>query len=149
VTSMMTRMDMCIQRESIDTSDKNYVKKVEWDTITTAVTITVFSNFYPASTAKCNLFLYCVCWDHSWISQNRNLLEFQRFSHTYFVFSWDFEMYFVIPSEFIMSTCCFQFPLYYILLFMKFAVLSFLHFLCALKGSSHILSMNHISAHTA
>jgi len=31
---------------------------------------------------------------------------------------------------------------------MKIAVLSFLHFLCALNGSSHILLMNHISAHT-
>jgi hypothetical protein len=152
---MMTQMDMCLHRECTDTSDKNYVKKDEWNTIKIPIAITVHSNFYPASTGKCHPFLYCLYWDHSWRSQNRNLPTFQRFSHTYFAFSCDFEMCFVIPSELIVSTCCFQFPLYYstynlvhILLFMKFAVLSILHFLLALKGSSHILLMNHISAYT-
>jgi hypothetical protein len=63
VTSMMTQMDMCLHRECIHTSDKNYVKKDEWHTI--AITVTVYSNFYPASTKKCHLFLYCVYWDRS------------------------------------------------------------------------------------
>ena len=129
---MMTQVDLCLHRECTDTSDKNYVKKNEWNTVTAAITITVYSKFYPANSAKCHLFLCWVYWDSSWMSKNRNLPTFQRFSRTYFAFSWDFEMCFVILSELVMSTCRFKFPLYY-------SIYSVIHEICSSFISSFLL----------
>lgn len=61
MTSMMTQTDMCVCRDCTDTSDENYVKKDEWNTVTitiaVTITITVYLNFYPE--ALQSVILYC------------------------------------------------------------------------------------------